>query len=99
MKKAIYKKVDERIEYITIHHEESVDEQGNVVEAYDETVEKVVPIMAVVYEEMTQEEIESLRQNEEEHDGSIEQSPDQRIEELENTVNDLKRLIEALTKK
>ena len=80
MKKAIYKKVDERIEYITIHHEESVDEQGNVVEAYDETVEKVVPIMGVVYEEMTQEEILSL---ETETSDNTEPTIEERLEAIE----------------
>ena len=64
MKKAIYKKVDERIEKVTIHHEESIDELGNIIEAYDEVVEKVIPIMGVVYEEMTQEEIEAITSQE-----------------------------------
>ena len=63
MKKAIYKKIDERVEYITIHHKESIDELGNIISAYDEIVEKIIPIMGVVYEEMTQEEIESLPKN------------------------------------
>ena len=60
MKKAIYKKIDERVEYITIHHDETIDELGNIIPAYDEVIEKVIPIMGTVYEEMTQDEILSL---------------------------------------
>lgn len=60
MKKAVYKKIDEKIVKEVIHHEESVDELGNVIKAYDEVIEKVVPIMGTVYEEMTEEEIEAL---------------------------------------
>jgi hypothetical protein len=64
MKKAIYKKIDERIEKVTIHHEENIDELGNVIEAWDEEIEKIIPIMGTVYEEMTQEEIDSLPKEE-----------------------------------
>ena len=60
MKKATYKKIDERVEYITIHHDETIDELGNIIPAYNETIEKIIPIMGTVYEEMTQEEILSL---------------------------------------
>ena len=99
MKKATYKKVDERIEYVTIHHDETTDEQGNVVEAYDEVIERVVPIMAVVYEEMTREEIDALKEIEVEEVEQQETSADKRIEELESTVDELKKLIEQLTQK
>lgn len=64
MKKATYKKIDERIEKVIIHHEESIDENGNIIEAYDEVIDKIIPIMGVVYEEMTQEEIDSLPKEE-----------------------------------
>lgn len=83
MRKAIYKKVDERIEYITIHHEETIDENGNVIEAYDETIEKVVPIMGVVYEEMTQEEIDELSKQDE---VVAEPTYEERLEAMENAV-------------
>ena len=82
MKKAIYKKVDERIEYITIHHEETIDENGNVIEAYDETIEKVVPIMGVVYEEMTDDEVAELGANELPTEPTIEE----RLEALEQAT-------------
>lgn len=82
MKKAIYKKVDERIELLTIHHEESVDENGNVIEAYDETIEKVVPIMGTVYEEMTDDEVAELSADEVLHEPTIEE----RLEALEQAT-------------
>lgn len=82
MKKAVYKKIDERIEYITIHHEESVDEQGNIIEAHDEVIKKVIPIMGTVYEEMTQEEIDSLKQEEVE----IEPTLEERLEAMESAM-------------
>ena len=86
MKKAVYKKVDEKIIKEVIHHEESIDELGNVIEAYDEVVDKVVPIMGTVYEEMTEEEIEALPKVE-----SIPQMPTdaERIEALEMAMLEL----------
>lgn len=82
MKKAIYKKIDERVEYITVHHEETIDEFGNVIPAYDETIEKIIPIMGVVYEEMTQEEIELLPKD----DIPCEPTVDERLYSLETQV-------------
>lgn len=81
MKKAVYKKIDEKIEYITIHHEEFVDEEGNISGAYDEIIEKVVPIMGVVYEEMTDDEIETLQQEEVQ-----EPTLEERLEAMENAM-------------
>ena len=64
MKKAVYKKIDEKIEYFILHHDEFVDEEGNTHGAFDEIIEKFIPIMGTVYEEMTQEEIDALQQEE-----------------------------------
>ena len=83
MKKAVYKKVDERIEHITIHHDEFIDENGNPIEAYDEVVEVVVPIMGTVYEEMTQEEILSL---ENETSDNAKPTLEERLEAMENAM-------------
>ena len=47
-----YKKIGEKIEKVIKHHEETVDENGNIIEAYDEVIDKVVPVMGVVYEEI-----------------------------------------------
>ena len=81
MKKAVYKKIDEKIEYITIHHDEFIDEEGNISGAFDEIIEKVTPIMGVVYEEMTQEEIETLQQEEVQ-----EPTLEERLEAMENAM-------------
>ena len=81
MKKAVYKKIDEKIEYITIHHDEFIDEEGNISGAYDEIIEKVVPIMGVVYEEMTDDEIETLQQEEVQ-----EPTLEERLEAMENAM-------------
>lgn len=82
MKKAIYKKIDEKIEKVTIHHDETIDELGNIIEAYDEIIEKIIPIMGVVYEEMTQEEIEALPKD----DVPCEPTVDERLYSLETQV-------------
>lgn len=91
MKKAVYKKIDERIEYITIHHEESIDELGNIIEAYDEILEKIIPVMGTVYEEMTQEEVEAIT-SQEACDNLAEPTIEERIYSLEtqtlqNSIN------------
>lgn len=61
MRIAEYKQIDERIEII--RHEATYDEDGNILaEAYDE--EKHIPIMGMVYRDMTPEEIAELPQEE-----------------------------------
>ena len=82
MKKAVYKQVDTRIEKVTIHHEATVDDFGVVIEAYDEVIDKVIPVMGTVYEEMTQEEIASLPQEEVYHEPTAEE----RLEALEGAL-------------
>lgn len=65
MKVAEYKHIDERIEII--HHEATYDEEGNILtEAHDE--EKHIPIMGMVYRDMTPEEIAELPQEEPTHE-------------------------------
>ena len=85
MKKAIYKKVDERIEKVTIHHEESIDDLGNIIEAYDEVIDKVIPVMGTVYEEMTQEEIEAST-SQKACDNFAEPTLEERLEAMENAM-------------
>ena len=93
MKKAVYKKIGERVEQVTVYHEPTVDEHGNSIDGYYEDINVTVPIMGTVYEEMTQEEIDSLQ-------SEVVDEPiyDTRIEELEKEVNDLKELIKQLIK-
>lgn len=83
MKKAVYKKIDEKIEYTIIHHDEFIDEEGNISGAYDEVIEKVTPIMGVVYEDMTDDEILSL---ESETSDNAEPTLEERLEAMENAM-------------
>lgn len=83
MKKAVYKKISEEIVKKTIHHEESIDEHGNVIPAYDEEIEVVIPIMGTVYEEMTEEEVLSL---ETEVSDNEEPTTEERLEALEGAL-------------
>ena len=82
MKKAVYKKISEEIVKQIVHHEESIDELGNVIEAYDEVIEVVKPIMGTVYEEMTQEEIDALPNEE----VVVEPTLEERLEAMENAM-------------
>lgn len=76
-----YKKVDEKIEKVIKHHEETIDENGNVIPAYDEVIDKVIPIMGWVSSEMTQEAIDSMRK--ELHD---EPTIEERVEAIESAM-------------
>ena len=67
---AEYKQIDERIEII--HHEAVYDEKGNLIsEAYDE--EKIIPVMGMVYRDMTPEEIAELPQEEPQEEPTTEE--------------------------
>ena len=58
MRIAEYKQVDTRIEQQTITHPAEYDESGELVrEAWEEVVEKQIPIMGMVYRDATAEEI------------------------------------------
>lgn len=95
-KKLVYKKIGERIKQILVRHEAEYDELGNLVkDAYEELVDKIVPIMGTVYEEMTQEEIDGQPQE----DIPIVKSTEDRVSDLEEVVNGLKKLIEGFIKK
>ena len=70
MRIAEYKQIDERIEII--HHEATYDEEGNILtEAYDE--EKHIPVMGMVYRDMTPEEIAELPQEEPQEEPTTEE--------------------------
>ena len=83
-KKLAYRKIGERIEQVTVYHAAEYDRYGNLVrDAYEELVDKVVPIMGIVYEEMTQEEIESLHSEE---NYPIEPTFEERLEAIESAM-------------
>lgn len=62
MKKNILVQVDEKSEII--HHEATYDEEGNIItKDYDE--EKKIPIMGMIYRDMTEEEIAEMQKQQE----------------------------------
>lgn len=61
MRIAEYKQISTRTEKQVIHHGAEYDDCGNVIaEAWDENVEVEVPVMGIVYRDMTLEEIAEL---------------------------------------
>lgn len=83
MRKLVKKKIGERIEYVTVHHDETVDEQGNIVGAFDEIIEKVIPVYGNVYEDMTEDEILSLKN---ETSDNVEPTIEERVEAIESAL-------------
>lgn len=67
MRIAEYKQISMRTEQQTIIHPAEYDEQGQIVrEAWEENIEKQVPVMGLVYRDATpEEEAEFARQQEE----------------------------------
>ena len=82
-------KTDERIEQRVIHHAAEYSEDGSVTcEAWDETVEVQVPVMAIVYRDATpEEEAEFERQRAEMP--PPEPTPEERLYALESTTDDM----------
>lgn len=83
MKKLVRKQVGTKKEKKIIKHEDKYDEFGNLVEAYEEVIEVDVPVFGNVYEEMTQEEILSLKN---EVSDNIEPTIEERLEAMESAM-------------
>lgn len=67
MRIAEYKQISTRVEQRTVHHDAEYDDAGNITaDAYDETVDVEVPVMGLVYRDMTVEEIEEMNKQQEE---------------------------------
>ena len=89
MRVAEYKKVSTRTEHRIVHHDEIWDDNGNLVSGeWGETVEVEVPIMDVVYREMTLEEIAEFERQQAEMP-EPEPSPEERLNALETTTDDM----------
>lgn len=89
-KKAVHKKVGERVEKHVKHHPPVHNEHGHVIEeAHDEVIEVVVPVMGTVYEEMTDDEVKALEEQQ--------QLP--HVPTLEERVTELERIVGELTAK
>ena len=67
MRVAEYKKIDEKIEEYKITVPAEYDEQGNIiVEEHEEVHTRIIPIMGMVYRNMTEEEIAEIQKQQEE---------------------------------
>lgn len=63
MRVAEYKQVSTRTEQQTIHHPAEYDDFGEIIrEPWDEVVDVEVPVMGMVYRDMTPEEIKELEE-------------------------------------
>ena len=66
MRIAEYKQIDERTEEYTITIPAEYDEEGNVtVEEHEEIRTRTVPVMGIVYRNMTEEEIAEMHKQQE----------------------------------
>lgn len=84
-----YKQVSTRTEHRVIHHEAEYDKDGNITsEAWDETVDVEVPVMGMVYRDATPEEISEFERQREEIPPP-EPTPEQRLDVLEGTTDDI----------
>lgn len=67
MRIAEYKQIDERTEEYTVTIPAEYDEEGNVtVEEHEEIRTRTVPVMGMVYRDMTEEEIAEMQKQQEE---------------------------------
>lgn len=87
MRIAEYKQVDTRTESYTVTIQAEYDEEGNIIsEEHEETRTREVPVMGMVYRDMTPEEIseaERLQAN------IPEPTPEERLNTLETTTDDI----------
>lgn len=82
-------KVGERTEQRVIHHAAEYDDDGNIIaEAWDETVEVQVPVMGMVNRDATPEEISEFERQREEMPPP-EPTPEERLDALETTTDDM----------
>ena len=96
MRIAEYKKISTRTEQRVINHTEEYNEDGSIArEAWDETVEVEVPVMGVVYRDANPEEIAEFERQQEELQ-EPEPSPEERLDALETTTDDMILLMAEL---
>lgn len=89
MRIAEYKQVDTKTEEYTVTIPPEYDDEGNIIsEEHEETRTREVPVMGMVYRDMTSEEIAEMEKIQEEM--SEEQStPEERLNTLETTTDDI----------
>ena len=66
MKVAEYKQIDKRTEEYTVTAPAEYDEEGNIiVEEHEEVRTRTVPVMGMVYRDMTEEELAEMQKQQE----------------------------------
>lgn len=96
MRIAEYKQVSSRTEQRVIHHDDMWDDNGNIIaRAWDETVEVQVPVMGMAYRDATPEEIAEMERAQAEMP-EPEPSPEERLDALETTTDDMILLMAEL---
>lgn len=89
MRIAEYKQVTTNIIFENIPHPAEYDEIGELVrEAWDETIEKQVPVMGTVYRDATPEEIAEFERQQAELPAP-EPTTEERVDNLEATTDDI----------
>ena len=89
MRIAEYKQISTRTEQRVIHHDAIWDDNGNIVAGeWDETVEAQVPVMGMVYRDATTDEIAEMERQKAEIP-EPEPTPDERLNALEATTDDM----------
>lgn len=91
-----YKKISTRTEQRLVHHGAEYNENGNIInEEWDETVEVEVPVMGMVYRDATPKEIAEFESQQAELP-EPEPSPEERLDALETTTDDIILLMAEL---
>lgn len=89
MKVAEYKRTGTRTESYTVTVPPEYDEEGNLIsEEHEETRTREVPIMGMVYRDMTPEEITEAEKLQAEMPAP-EPTPEERLNTLETTTDDI----------
>lgn len=88
MRIAEYKQISSRTEQQTIIHPSEYDEQGQIArEAWEENIEKQVPVMGLVYRDATPEEVAEMERAQAEMP-EPEMTTEERIDQVES-VSDM----------
>lgn len=96
MRIAEYKQISTRTEKQTIIHPAEYDEQGQIARvAWEEIIEKQVPVMGMAYRDATPEEVAEMERAQAELP-EPEPSPEERLDALETTTDDMILLMAEL---
>lgn len=89
MRIAEYKQIDTKTEEYTVTIPAEYDEEGNIIsEEHEETRTREIPVMGMVYRDMTPEEIAEAEKLQAEIP-EPEPTPEERLSTLETTTDDI----------